>query len=193
MISVTCKRIPTTVNKEMHKNEHSHEMTRFRNRIAVWSSLHEPVLIYGSSMERSSNRLCIGSTMSTNSDRVRVFCKDDSNLLYNFMDCTRFPSAKLAIPLAICAMTPLLPDLTIVKSALMPQSSFSIKCNLSFPHKFASAPATIQRVWGSSVWEPYLLTNSTSFLNNLYLVCTISSKIGNNRCSMDLHIRIFRS
>jgi len=30
-------------------NEHSHEMTRFRNRIAVWSSLHEPVLIYGSS------------------------------------------------------------------------------------------------------------------------------------------------
>ena len=24
-------------------------MTRFRNRIAVWSSLHEPVLIYGSS------------------------------------------------------------------------------------------------------------------------------------------------
>ena len=25
----------------------THEMTRFRNRIAVWSLLHEPVLIYG--------------------------------------------------------------------------------------------------------------------------------------------------
>ena len=49
MISVTYKRIPTTVSKEMHKNEHSHEMTRFRNRITVWSSLHEPVLIYSSS------------------------------------------------------------------------------------------------------------------------------------------------
>ena len=32
MISVTCKCIPTTVNKELHKNEHSHEMTRFWNR-----------------------------------------------------------------------------------------------------------------------------------------------------------------
>ena len=51
IISVTCKRIPTTVNKEVHKNEHSHEMTQFRNWIAVWSSLHEPVLIYGSSHE----------------------------------------------------------------------------------------------------------------------------------------------
>jgi len=35
----------------MHKNEHSHEMTMFQNRIAIWSSLHEPVLIYGSSHE----------------------------------------------------------------------------------------------------------------------------------------------
>ena len=49
MISITCKRIPTTVSKEIHKNEHSHEMTRFWIRITVWSSLHEPVLIYGSS------------------------------------------------------------------------------------------------------------------------------------------------
>ena len=49
MISVTCKCIPATVNKEMYKNEHSHEMTQFRNRIAIWPSLHEPVLIYGSS------------------------------------------------------------------------------------------------------------------------------------------------
>ena len=49
MISVTCKCIPTTVNKEKHKNEHSHEMTRFCNRFAVWSSLHELVMIYGSS------------------------------------------------------------------------------------------------------------------------------------------------
>jgi len=49
MIRVTCKRTPTIVNKEIHKNKHSHEMTRFRNRIAVWSSLHKPVLIYGPS------------------------------------------------------------------------------------------------------------------------------------------------
>jgi len=49
MISITCKYIQTTVNKEIHKNEYSHEMTRFRNRIIVWSSLHEPVLVYGSS------------------------------------------------------------------------------------------------------------------------------------------------
>ena len=49
MITLICKRIPTTVNKEMHKNEHSHEMTRFGIRIAVWSSLYELVLIYRSS------------------------------------------------------------------------------------------------------------------------------------------------
>ena len=49
MISVTCKCIPTMGNKEMHKNEHLNEMTQFWNRIAVWSSLHETVLIYGSS------------------------------------------------------------------------------------------------------------------------------------------------
>ena len=49
MITLICKCIPIMVNKEMHKNEHSHEMTRFRNRIAVWSLLHELVLIYGSS------------------------------------------------------------------------------------------------------------------------------------------------
>ena len=35
MISVTFKCIPTTVNKEIYKNEHSHEMTQFSNRIAV--------------------------------------------------------------------------------------------------------------------------------------------------------------
>ena len=51
MISVTCKCIPTAVNKEMHKNEHSHKMMQFRNRIAVWSSLHELALIYRSSHE----------------------------------------------------------------------------------------------------------------------------------------------
>ena len=49
MMRVTCKRIPTTVNKEIHKNKHSHKMTLFWNRIAVWSLLHEPILIYGSS------------------------------------------------------------------------------------------------------------------------------------------------
>jgi len=49
MIRVTCKCIPTTVNKEIHKNKHSHEMTQFRNRIVVWSSLHESVRIFGSS------------------------------------------------------------------------------------------------------------------------------------------------
>ena len=31
------------------KNKHLYEMTRFQNRIAVWSSLHEPILIYRSS------------------------------------------------------------------------------------------------------------------------------------------------
>ena len=49
MIRVTCKHIPTTVNKEIHKNKHSQEMMQFENRIATWSSLHEPILIYGSS------------------------------------------------------------------------------------------------------------------------------------------------
>jgi len=49
MIRITYKSILTTVNKEIHKNEHSHKMTRFWNRIAVWSSLHELALIYGSS------------------------------------------------------------------------------------------------------------------------------------------------
>jgi len=29
MIRVTCKHIPTTVNKEILKNKYSHEMTRF--------------------------------------------------------------------------------------------------------------------------------------------------------------------
>ena len=49
MIQVTYKDISTTVNKEIQKNKHSHEMTWFRNRIVIWSSLHEPVRIYGSS------------------------------------------------------------------------------------------------------------------------------------------------
>ena len=48
MMRVTCKRIPIMVNKKIHKNKHSHEMTLFWNRIAVWSLLHEPILIYGS-------------------------------------------------------------------------------------------------------------------------------------------------
>ena len=51
MMRVTCKRILTTVNKEIYKNKHSHEMTQFRNRIAVRSLLHESVLIYRSSHE----------------------------------------------------------------------------------------------------------------------------------------------
>ena len=49
IITLICKRIPTMVNKKIHKNKHSHEMTRFWSRIALWTSLHEPVLIYGSS------------------------------------------------------------------------------------------------------------------------------------------------
>ena len=49
MIRLTRKRIPTIVNKEIHKNKHSHEMTRFQNRIAVWSSMHESERISGSS------------------------------------------------------------------------------------------------------------------------------------------------
>ena len=38
MIRVTCKRIPTTVNKKIHKNEHSHEMTQFQNQIVTYRS-----------------------------------------------------------------------------------------------------------------------------------------------------------
>ena len=61
MIRVTSKRISTTVNKEIHENRHSHEITRFWNQIAVWSSLHELVLITDHSMDRSSNRMVSGS------------------------------------------------------------------------------------------------------------------------------------
>jgi len=47
MIRVTCKRIPTMVNKKIHRNKYSHEMMWFQNRIVVWSSLYKSVLIYG--------------------------------------------------------------------------------------------------------------------------------------------------
>jgi len=43
------KHLLATINKKKDKNKYSHEMTRFWNRIAVWSSLHNPVLTYGSS------------------------------------------------------------------------------------------------------------------------------------------------
>ena len=46
MMRVTCKCIPTTV---IHKNKHSHEVTRFWNRIAVWSSPHEQELFHETS------------------------------------------------------------------------------------------------------------------------------------------------
>ena len=46
MIRATCKAYR---QRNIHNNEHSHEMTQFRNRIVIWSSLHEPVQIYGSS------------------------------------------------------------------------------------------------------------------------------------------------
>ena len=97
MISVTCKRIPTMVNKEIHKNGHSHEMTRFRNRIGVWSSLHEPVLIYGSSHGSSSNRPCIGSTMSTNPDRVWVSCNGSGSHRTNLKHCNTQPNIQINI------------------------------------------------------------------------------------------------
>ena len=74
MISVTCKRIPTMVNKEMHKNEHSHEMTRFLNRIVVWSSLHELVLVYGSSHSSVFESPMYRVHNEHESDRVRVSC-----------------------------------------------------------------------------------------------------------------------
>ena len=45
MIQVIIRCLLIMVNKKIHKNKHSHEMTRFRNRIAVWSPLHEPVRI----------------------------------------------------------------------------------------------------------------------------------------------------
>ena len=74
MITLICKRIPITVNKEMHKNEQSHEMTQFRTESPpclhctnrYWSTAHP--------MDRSSNCLCIGCTTSTNLDRIRVSC-----------------------------------------------------------------------------------------------------------------------
>ena len=49
MIKVKHKYLLTTVNKKKYKSKRSHEMMRCWIRIAVWSSLHEPVLIYGSS------------------------------------------------------------------------------------------------------------------------------------------------
>jgi len=97
MISVTCKCILTTVNKKIQKNGHSHEMTRFRNRIVVWSSLHEPVLIYGSSHGSSSNRPCIGSTMSTNPDRVWVSCNGSGSHRTNLKHCNMQANIQIKI------------------------------------------------------------------------------------------------
>jgi len=49
-------------------------MTRFQNRIAVWSSLHELILVY-----ESSHASVFGSSLyrvhnGTNPNRVRIFC-----------------------------------------------------------------------------------------------------------------------
>ena len=74
MITLICKCIPTMVNKEMHKHEHSHEMTRFRNRIVVWSSLHELVRISGLFYRSVFETPVYRSTTSTNPDRIRVSC-----------------------------------------------------------------------------------------------------------------------
>jgi len=49
MIRVTYKYLVTTINKKITQDKHSHEITWFRNRIAVWSSLHKLALIYESS------------------------------------------------------------------------------------------------------------------------------------------------
>jgi len=72
MITLICKRISKTVNKEMHKNN-THMKWRgfgtespssFHCMNRYWSTDHP--------MEQSSNRHCIGSTTSTNPNRVRV-------------------------------------------------------------------------------------------------------------------------
>ena len=49
MIKIKYKYLLTMVNKEEDKSKHLHEMKRFWNQIAIWSSLHKLVLIYGSS------------------------------------------------------------------------------------------------------------------------------------------------
>ena len=49
MIPVIYRCLLATVNKKIHKNKHSHKMTLFWIRIAVWSSLYELVRISGSS------------------------------------------------------------------------------------------------------------------------------------------------
>ena len=49
IIKIKHKYLLTMVNKEKDKSKHSHEMTRFWNRIGLWFSLHEPVRISGSS------------------------------------------------------------------------------------------------------------------------------------------------
>nr|GMC72925.1 hypothetical protein Iba_chr03bCG16110 [Ipomoea batatas] len=65
------------------------------------------------------------------------------------------------------------PDLAISRRALMAPSCLSITCSFSFPHKFEIAPATILKVWGSSVLEavfarsltPPLLTIKSWFIS----------------------------
>ena len=49
MIQVIYRCLLTMANKKIDKNKHSHEMTRFWNRIAIWSSQHEPIQTFRSS------------------------------------------------------------------------------------------------------------------------------------------------
>ena len=72
MIKIKHKYLLTTVNKEKDKSKHSHEMTQFWNRIALWSSLHKLVRISGSSHGSVFKLSMYRSTTSTNLDRVRV-------------------------------------------------------------------------------------------------------------------------
>ena len=78
MIKVKHKCLLTTVNKKKDKSKHSHVITWFRNRITVWSLLHEPVLIYESSRGSVFESLV-----------HRIICKHESESPATGPDLTR--------------------------------------------------------------------------------------------------------
>jgi len=68
-------------------------MTRFQNRIAIWSSLHELVLIYGSSYGSIFESLSYRVHNGTNLNQVRVsatgpkYCSMQPNIQININTC----------------------------------------------------------------------------------------------------------
>ena len=91
MISVTCKRIPTTVNKEIHKNTQmkwrgfgAESPSGLHCTNQYWSMDHL--------MDRSSNHHCIGSTTITIPDRVRVSCNGSGSYRTNPKRCGTWPT-----------------------------------------------------------------------------------------------------